>query len=385
MKCKICGVENCDKHGFFLGKTKPIQEFSGSSPPEIFVGSWNYPNIYTGILSPNEYGDTYKFSSPEFWHSKKLSIQEVLSLRNQLIYGRTQTHIKKTSSKFLSVMQEVAQTSKSIAAEFKLKKPIAHQKEQSPNSPLIAKAADVSEVKLQENPKIEKKVDYLVNDTEVKSKDALLELEKAKIPTSSIIKLLSAGLLGLEANRKLVPTRWSITAVDDTLSKEKIKAIKFFPEIQEILVFNAEYVGNHYEFILLPSSWSFEVIEISLKNFGVWHDYELSFPRKYYANSVTGAYYSNRLAVTEYLSKIKKQASVVVMREVRQEYSSPLGVGILRETSREAFSKGPKKFPTLKEAFADIQTRLKLPISNFVAKSVILNNFNKQKKLSEFF
>lgn len=384
MKCKICGVENCEKHSFFIGKIKRIQEFSGSSPPEIFVGSWNYPNVYTGILAPEEHGDTYKFSSPETWHSNKMSIQEILSLRNKLIYGRTQGNIKKFSSNFLSVMQEVAQTSKPVAAEFKLKKPITAQKEQAQNSPLIAKAADVESVTLQENPKIEKKVDYLVNDTEIKSKEALLELEKVNIPTSSIIKLLSAGLLGLGANRKLVPTKWSITAVDNALSEEKIKSIRYFPEIQDILVFNAEYVGNHYEFILLPSYWSFEVIEISLKNFGCWHDYELSFSRKTYAKSVTGAYYANRLAVTEYLSKIKKQAAVLVFREVRQEYSTPLGVGILRETSREAFSKNPKKFSTLKDALVDIQTRIKTSVSNFTEKSVILKNYDKQKRLSDF-
>jgi len=41
MKCKICGREDCDRHMFFLPKTKKISEFSGSSPPDIFVGKWN--------------------------------------------------------------------------------------------------------------------------------------------------------------------------------------------------------------------------------------------------------------------------------------------------------------------------------------------------------
>ena len=205
MRCKICGQDNCDRHGFFLGKARRIQEFSGSSPPEIFVGRWNYPNVYTGILSPEEYGNTTAFSAPESWHSNKLSIREILALRNKLIYGRTQSHIKhpSPSSKFISVMQEVAQTSRPIAAEFKLKKPITRQEEQASNAPLISRAADIASVRLQENPKIEKKVDYLVNDTDVKSRDAMLELEKSSISTSSIIKLLSAGLLGMRKNRKI--------------------------------------------------------------------------------------------------------------------------------------------------------------------------------------
>jgi len=381
--CKICGRQNCDKHSFFLGKTVNIKEFSGSSPPEIFVGRWNYPNVYAGILSPTEYGDTQILSSSELWHKNKVPIYKIMEYRNKLIYGRTQNNIKKLQTKFLSVMKEVAMTNKSIAAEFKLKKPIRKNLEQESRVPLISNAAQVENVSLQENPKIERKVDYLVNDTDVKSSVAMHELHKSGIETSSIIKILSAGLLGLKKNRKLVPTRWSITAVDSTLSEEKLEKIKYFPEINEYLVFYDEYLGNHYEILLMPRNWSFEVIEISLKNFSVWQDYESVFKRKKYADSVTGAYYANRLAVAEYLERIKRQASVLVIREVRPEYYAPCGVGILRETTRSAFSKEHNKFASLKEALADIQTRLRSPISRFLEKSQLMNEL-RQSKLSEF-
>ena len=200
-----------------------------------------------------------------------------------------------------------------------------------------------------------------------------------------MIKLLSAGLLGLKKNRKLVPTRWSITAVDNALSKEKLKKIRYYPEIKEISVFNAEYLGNHYEFLLLPDKYSFEVIEISMKNYGVWHDHETFFPRKKYADSVTGAYYANRLALTEYLEKIKRQARCLVLREIRPEYYAPLGVGILRQISREAFAQTPETFPTLKEALHLIQNRLRQTITNFTRKSILLENYGKQKKITDFF
>ena len=78
--CKICNAWNCDKHMFFIGKTTKINKFSGSSPPEIFVGKWNYPNVYIGILSPQEHGDTSLLSSPEAWHLKKLTIPQILEL-----------------------------------------------------------------------------------------------------------------------------------------------------------------------------------------------------------------------------------------------------------------------------------------------------------------
>lgn len=384
-QCKICSHENCKKHSFFLGKARTIKEFSGSSPPEIFVGKWNYPNVYAGILSPEEYGNTEILSSSEKWHENKLPISEIIRNRNKLIYGRAQSYIKNPNTKFMSIVQEVAMTHKSIATEFKLKKPITKNDENDSRIPLISKAAQVESVRLQENASIKPKIDYLVNDKEVKSSTALLELEKSGISNENLVKILSAGLLGIGHRRKLVPTRWSITAVDDTLSKNKLEKIRYFPEIQTFEVFSSEYLGNHYEFLLLPEKWSFEVIEISAKSLGVWHDYESFFPRKRYAESVTGAYYANRLALSEYLEKIKRQCQCITFREVRPEYSIPLGVGILRQTSRDAFSKPAKKFNTLKEALQDIQSRLRIDLDTFLSKSITLQNYGKQKKLTQFF
>lgn len=384
-RCRICGEEDCQKHTFFLGKTLNIKEFSGSSPPEIFVGEWNYPNVYTGILSPQETGDTKLLSSHELWHENKISIADILSFRNKLIYGRTQSNIKHLQSKFHGVMKEVAMTHKSISAEFKLKKAIQPNRENNPKTPLISHAAPVDSVKLIENPQIKSKVEYLVNDVDAKSKISMLELEKANIETSSIIKLLSAGLLGLKKNRKLVPTKWAITATDDTLSKEKLKSIRLFPEIKEISLFHSEYVGNHYEFLLLPDKFSFEVIEHSLKGGGFWHDYESFFARKTYADDVTGAYYVNRLALTEYLMRIHRQASCIVFREVRPEYYAPLGVGILRQISRDAFAHQPETFNTPEDAFQQIQSRIRSSLQLFRDKSIILNNYGKQKRLNQFF
>ena len=385
--CKTCGEEDCDKHTFFLGKTVKLEQFSGSTPPEIFVGKWNYPDVYTGILAPQEVGDTNIMSSPELWHENKLSISQIMSYRNQLIYGRTQSNIKKLETKFLTVMKEVAMTHKSIATEFHLKKPVSVNKEQDDRSPLIPKAAEILKAELQENAPVKPKIDYLVNDSEVKSGTAIQELHKANTETSTIIKILSAGLLGLKKNRKLVPTRWSITAVDDTISKNKLEKIKQFQEISEYQVFHAEYLGNHYEFLLIPDTFAFEVIEISIKNpynQSVWTDYETIFARKKYADSVTGAYYVNRLALTEYLEKIKRQATCIVMREIRPQYYAPCGVGILRETSREAFRNKPEIFPTLKEALNSIQSRIKQPIANYTEKSIILKQQKSQKKLAQF-
>jgi len=220
---------------------KPKTHFSGPSPPEIFVGRFNYPNINAGILSPDESNldaseqgfEPAILSSPEAWHAKQLTIDKVLINRGKLIYGRFKTQIKSPKivlkSKFLSLMQEISMAYKSVSTEFFLKKPPRQNLEINRHSAIIGNPAPLEHARLQENPKVKPKVDYIISDTDVKSVISINELHKAHIPLSTINKILSAGLLGLKTQRKLVPTRWSITATDDTISKQLLKKIKYYP------------------------------------------------------------------------------------------------------------------------------------------------------------
>ncbi|MBD3252697.1 hypothetical protein GF386_03130 [Candidatus Pacearchaeota archaeon] len=403
LKCRgrgFCG-KPCRIYSKINWGLKTRKHFSGNSPPEIFIGRFNYPDINAGILSPNdsETGDenTEELAMPEIWHKSKFSISHILDNRGKLIYGRFKTKIRNAriyneKNKFLNLMQEICMAYKPVSTEFLLKKPPSKKLEISKNTTIIGNPAPLKKARIQENPKVKPKVDYLVSDTDCKSVDSIKELYKSKIPVTHISKILSAGLLGIKTNRKLVPTRWSITATDDTLSKNLLKKIKYYPEINEILLFHSYYNGNHYEILLLPDRFSFEVIEAetigSLWNqteeIGIMQDYEFFHERKKYAYNTTGAYYANRLALCEYLEFIKKQATALFIREVRPEYYAPLGVGILRETCRAAFQKKPEKFQTLKEALQQAQTRLKLPIKIFTDKSAILKEYGKQTRLNKW-
>ena len=401
VRCKGRGY--CGQPCRILAKIKDMfpktkTHFSGSSPPEIFVGRNFYPNVYTGILAPEQHGDTQEMSLPESWYEHNLIIKEIVNYRGSLIYSRFKSKIldaknpKKT--KFLSIMQEISMADKSVSTEFFLSKPIKPRAIIDKHLPIIGNPATLKALRLEENPHIAKKVDYLVSDTHSKAATSMQELYKSKIQTSNIIKILSAGILGLQKNRKLVPTRWAVTATDDTLSKFLLKKIRYYQELNEIRIFHGYYVGNHYEFILLPDNFAFEVIEAFIPG-SVWNpfsseipisqDSESFFARKTYAKNVTGAYYTARLVVCEYLEKIKRQASCLVLREERPEYNAPLGVGILRELGRDAFSKKPETAKTIQEALQISQTRLKLPISKFTSRSWLLKSHGKQMRLNKWF
>lgn len=388
-----------DKEKIILSKLKNFfpkvkLHFSGSTPPEIFIGRVNYPNVFAGILSPDYKGDTTLLSHSSEWVKKNLSIDEVLSKRSSMVYARQESNVNIQKS-FSDILNQLALSSRPVSTEFFLKKQPSQQLISSKISSFMANPAPIQRVILEENPFVEKKIDYLTSDHDVKATVALAELYDSKISIEHLQKLLSVGLLGTKANRKMVPTKWGITAVDDILSKHLLRKIKSYQEISEILIFSDSYAGNYYQIVLLPGEFEFEVIEAlvpskiekeSIKglNMGFWHDYEGFLGRKNYAASVTGAYYSNRLAVLEYLEKIKKQAKILVLRETTEEYYAALGTGILREITRRAMQGTPKKADSLKNAINVLDYNSKIPIEKFMEVSKIVADYGKQKKLFEF-
>jgi hypothetical protein len=386
----MCGKPCKIFQAFKLHTPIPKLHFSGKSAPELFVGRIGYPYINAGILTPQDNDNISNFPSAEEWSKNNFSISNVLRLRGQLIYGKSQTHIK-VSDKIKQVTQELALSSKPVSTEIFLhKKPTFQFTVDSVFQPMT-NPAPLKSATLEENPCVPRSVDYLINDTDAKSVDVINELYSSNIKIDQLQKLLSIGLLGKKSARRMVPTRWSITATDDTISKEHLKKIRYFGHLNQIALFSGNFLGNYIEALLLPGNFSFEAIEAwqegstySGEKTILSQDYENFNGRKKYAFNVTGGYYAMRLPLTEYLMKIKRQASVLMFREIRPEYYAPLGVGIVRETAKRTFQNPPRYFDTIEKALSDINERIKTPIETIKEKSWLLNNYGKQKTLFDF-
>lgn len=360
------------------------QEFSGLSPPSIFISSVNYPRTNIGILAPpHQHENSYLLDFPEEWYKRGFGIEEIISLRSQLIYSRIKTSVKK-SNKFVDVLQELAISKKPVLVDVELKKkPIFKFAFDVFHKP-IGNPAPLKKVEIVENVKVERFVDYLINDTDLKAAKATLLLYQKNLPITRIQKIFSAGLLGLKSERKLVPTRWSITAVDSIISEWLIRRIRNYEKIEEIMLFKNSYLGNDFFILVFPFPWSFEVIEICVKNQKIkWFckDYEAFLIRKEYAENVAGGYYACRIGVCEFLEKIKKQAGVFVLRVIHKEISLPLGVWKVREAVRHAFEKSFMKFDSLEKAIRKIAELSKIDERFIITKSKILKIAKTQKFL----
>jgi hypothetical protein len=370
-----------------------VKDFTGTSPPSVFIGSNNYPKVFMGILSPPEQKENaYILDSPERWYQQKSSLDQILNFRGQLIYSRFQSSIKRPSGKLIDVMQELAMAKKQADVEIELKKKPKFRFEFDSWITPIGNPAPIEKAELIENPKVERNVDYLVSDVDIKADNAVRLLYKSQIPVSRIQKILSAGLLGVQIQRKFVPTRWSITAVDDILGKNLMKNVRDYPELNEIRLFSNEYLGNHYEILMIPGIYQYELIETKLPK-SVWNifgttpainaDYEPFFGRKTYADQTAGAFYAGRLAVLEYLEKIRRQASILIVREVRSDYFAPVGIWQLRETVRDAFNKPFEKFDSINDGIKRIAERLVIK-DKWVSHSKLLKTIKEQKKITNF-
>jgi len=402
IKCKgrlFCGLRKCPvlerfnslKKISFLTRTK---SFSGNSPPSLFVSWKNYPNVSIAPLTPPQLmNESSLLDQPEKWYG--MQQEQIIEMRSLLISPFTKTQIESASSpdRKLSQLQELVMSERPVELSIELKKEIRPSLSFDSFVAPIGPSAPLKEFSLNENPKIPKKVDYIVSDTDLKSTNALQELYESDFAVSYLQKILSAGLLGRKRERKIVPTRWAITAVDSNLSNKMLEEIKYFPQIDSIELFESIYLDNHFIILLIPSSWMFEQLEAWLPG-GAWTqkeikpqiiaDYELFKGRKDYALNVTGAYYSSRLAVCEYLQKKKRQAAAVILREIGSGYAVPLGVWVIRETVRKALTKKPAVFYDLNTALKYAEKKLKISVTEYKKESKILTEIKAQKKLSEF-
>ena len=388
----LCGRSRCPIliNLNFHSKYKLLDktELNGSSPPSVFIGRIGYPNVYIGPMIPPEVGDTSIIDTPERWFGK--SIEEIVDFRVKLVRGMYRTNIK-DRNKMIELTREIALSKKPVDSEMILSKKPRRQIVMSDEVQPFGASAPLRDLSI-DNTYWDRKMEKCYYDTDLKAKEAICFLYKEKVPVSSIQKAFSVGAFGIEKNRKLVPTRWSITAIDDMLSKELMENVRRYPVINEYRVYESEFLDNRFEILMLPQAWSYESMETwypgtlwnqNPESFVLYSDFESYKGRTTYAR-IGGCYYSARLAVLEALEKERRQATVIVMREAHPGYIMPVGVWHVRENVRNAMRNKPLKFNTLEEALLRIAERFEISIDFWIENSEILKEVFTQKKLTQW-
>jgi hypothetical protein len=392
----LCGKDRCPLMIKFYShnRTKRLidtLDLAGMSPPGIFVGRYGYPKVDVGPLVPPVMGDTSLMDTPEMWVGR--SIDEIVDFRFGLVRGKHRidaTDFDKFG-RIVDYTRDLALSNNPLEVEAKFqKKPsgrLVLDDEVQPFGP----SARLKDLTIG-NPRYDHRVEKAFYDTDLKATEAVRLLYQNDVLVSKIQKAFSVGAFGLGKNRRFVPTRWSITAVDDMLGKDLLKTTKRNPLIEEWRVYDWEQLDNRWSILLMPTSWRYELIEAWYPN-TAWNplgqqidiisSHEFFEGRKDYAE-IGGCYYAARLAVNELLTAERRQAGVVIFREAHPGYVMPVGVWNVRENVRAALKTAPHRFETLNEALQHVTSRMDIDLETWIRHSGILTDMMTQRRLEDY-
>ncbi|MDK2849449.1 MAG: repair protein NreA [Candidatus Woesearchaeota archaeon] len=395
-----CGRKYCPiqakiyyKKGFQQKISTNKKEFFGESP-NVFVSRFNYPNINVGSLSVEKYD---KHDEPKQWSKESLPIKEVIKKRVQLVnsYVKTNALASRKRNKLFDSFKEISLSKKPVETEVKFRHAPKFNLNFDQTITPFGPNAKMENVRIVSNPKIPHSVEKIAND-ELKAHEAVSKLSR-RFDVYYITKVFSTGLLGNRINSKFVPTRWSITAVDDITSRNLISNVLKYNQIEEPEVYVSGDYGNYFLAIFLPGTFKYELFEIPVfeSNFSANREplryttnYESSFGRKEYAKETAGGYYAARLSLLQHLEDKKKQASVLLIRFITKEYWAPLGVWVVRETVKKVLNTKPLRFSS-NELALEFAKKYALKyfstnLNSLLKRSKLLQEINSQRQLKSF-
>ncbi len=395
VRCKgnlLCGRSKCPitERFRFLSRYEVRDHLIDPTPPSVFVGRYGYPAVNAGPLisitdAPPEITD-----NPGEWAGGR--IEDVLRFRTGLVRGNFRVNVEEARDpgRMLQYVQEIALSGSPIDVEAKFSKIGNNSMRFDDTLAPHGISGTVKDLRVVDNPKVPHKVERAVGDTDARVSEITAELLDNGVSTYHIQRLLTAGLLGKKRDRRLVPTRWAVTAVHDTAGKELIARIMMYDQINEFLLFSYEHFGNHFEVLLMPAPYFFEIVEIWTKN-SLWSsgsavievDRERRGVKKTYS-VLGGGYYAGRLPVLEYLNERKKQAGAMVVREIHPSYWAPLGVWVVEEGVRNAMKSKPEIFENVDQAVERIKNRIRTPFQKWLPRLSMLREFKEQRSIYDF-
>ena len=362
-------------NSFKLGKID--KDLFGPTPPSAFVGRFGYPEVLAGpLVSPA--GEEVSLSdTPDKW--LYLSREEIIGFRSNLVRSNFKLNVKdaRDPGRLLKETQELAMAALPVDVEVKFLKPPRRAIQFDGILTPMGPSGTVTDIEIVENPQVPKKVDALADDRDIKATEAAILLYEASISPYQISRLLSVGTLGKK--RLIVPTRWSITATDSMLGNNLLKRVRNYPENADIQLFVSEAYGNHFEILLVPRAYAFGWTEMWISQKGKIETGDLYEDAMNKPAYMDGGYYAARFSALEFLERVRRQASIYVMREVKPTYDIPLGSWVIRELVKDAFSRQPLIFGSVTDALKSVRTRINVPPNTLFLKKHLL-----QTRLMQF-
>ena len=356
------------------------REISGSCPPSVFIGSWNFPDIYAGPMVTSAHGDTAIMDTPESWIAKNKTQEDIIGYRMNLVRGKRMVNATDIDSRFVEKLQDISLSAASVESEVEFSSiptGMSFSEEHTPFGP----SAPLERFEI-ETGRWDRDLEKVFYDTDLRAAEAVADLHRKGVLFSGIQKAFSVGTMGRAHARHLVPTRWSITACDTAIGDRLLTDVKKCPVIDTWRVHEFSSLHNNYAVILMPTSWQYEWSEAFLHVLGneelVFSDHEGRKQKTEYS-PLGGCYYTCKMAVLEALAREQKQAGAIILREALHGYV-PMGVFNVRENVRNAMNQPPQEFEDIQSALTHIAGKFTLPVSRFIEEGALLRSVIRERQ-----
>ena len=382
---RLCGLPRCPILESFRAQVSVYLKLrgltaSGSTPPSMLVGEYGYPRVNVYYMIPVDvYGESSRiYEDPVAWTTRRLGLDDIVRLRSELLSARLEMPVHEPERLYESEVGLAGVSEKPVDSEAELEKaPIPNLRFDGVTKPLGPRAP-ARRIRVSSNPKLNPVVEKVVHD-DVDAMSSVEELYKSGVDIYTIQRLLSLGFLGKRFRRRLVPTRWAITAVDDMVSRVLRRELRDRPEVQDTRVYYNEYLGNRFLIVVKPGPGAFEWIEVwqprslwvrETSNPVVWRVEENALGE---TTAVDGGFSAARLAVLEALAEEGRRGDVIIVREVTPAYYAPVGNWHIRETVRRAVKLKPIAVnPTRRELLEILVEHVNYNPQSLLSKSKLL-------------
>jgi len=326
------------------------RELASSSPPSGVVGEHGYPKVrvYVGVGAERSI-DVKFLEDPPRWWERSLTLEDVIKLRSEMIniINEGRYHVKDVDKLYSREISLIQVSDRPVDCEVRVDK-VLDRNIMFDLKLLPLSMRVIGSIRVSTNPHIDHRIEKIIHDHDLKARDAIIELYRNGVDIYSIQRALSFGLLGTRRFRKIVPTRWAITAVDRTVTRYLREEVKKFSEVPEFELYQIEYMNNRFTVIVLPGDIKIRWIEFWYPRAGMEHrdnrpvlSLEIVEDLKGEVDTMDGGFEAARMGILESLYKRRRKGKIIMIREILPNYYVGVGNWHIREDMRRIFELRP--------------------------------------------
>jgi len=165
--------ESLSKYGNLFSS----DSISGTSPPSVFVGSYNYPKVSVGPMVPPIHGDTSLLDSPEKWKGK--SLEEIVNFRLNLVRGIQKIPIDQTDGRYIENLQEITMSSKPTDSDLIFEKALSSSVSLDDESAPFGPIGKIKSAKFSGTSPV-KSIEKIFYDKDLKAKEKKREYDRQR-------------------------------------------------------------------------------------------------------------------------------------------------------------------------------------------------------------